>query len=92
MSNGGMERGCPLLLDLYSGLFSTVSGVRRAGDVALESVVDAQAAVDDLAARSRWREWLLRLFERGTMSWAVVALLVLATAALMGLFASFSRG
>ena len=92
MSTGESGERFPLLLDLYSALFSAVTGVRRGGDVALEAVVSAQVAVDDLATRGRRRGWLLRQFEEGTISWAVVALLVLATAGLISLFASWSRG
>ena len=84
--------GFPLLFDFYSALFSAVAGVRRSGDAALGALVNAQLAVDGVAERSRARGWLLRQFEEGTLSWAVVALLVLATAGLIGLFASFSRG
>jgi hypothetical protein len=91
MSEGENGRVFPFLVDLYAALFSTVAGVRRAGDAALETLVDAQAAVDGLAARGRARAWLIRQFEEGTISWAVVALLMLATAGLMSLFAGFSR-
>jgi hypothetical protein len=91
MGDGAGERGFPFLLDFYAALVASVAGVRRGGDVALTAVVDAQTVVDDLAARGRGGGWLLRHFREGTISWAVVALLVLATAGLMSLFASVSR-
>ena len=89
--DGERERGFPVLLDFYAALVSSVAGVRRGGDTALAAVVEAQVAVDDLAARDRGPGWLLRQFREGTISWALVALLVLLTAGLMSLFAGFSR-
>ena len=90
--DGARERGFPVLLDFYAALVSSVAGLRRSGDAALATVVEAQAMVDDLAARDRAPGWLLRQFREGTISWALVALLVLITAGLMSLFAGFSRG
>ena len=92
MGDGAREQGMPVLLDFYGAVVAAVAGVRRGGDAALAAVVDAKATVDDLATRGRGPGWLLRQFREGTISWALVAVLVLATLALMSIFASASRG
>jgi hypothetical protein len=92
MGDSAREQGFPVLLDFYGALVASVAGVRRGGDAALAAVVQAKSNVDDLAARGRGAAWLLKQFREGTISWAVVAVLVLATIGLMSLFAISSRG
>ena len=82
------ERGFPLPLDFYAASVASMTGLRRGSDRALEALVDAQATVNDIAARGRGPGWLLRQFREGTISWALVALLVLLTVGLMSFFAS----
>ncbi len=92
MGDGARERGFPLLLDFYAAAVASMTGLRGGSDLALEALVDAQTSVDALAAQGRGPGWLLRQFREGTIAWALVAVLVLVTAALMSVFAGLSRG
>ncbi len=92
MGDGERKTGLPLLLDFYAAAVAPVTGLHRANDLALETLVDAQTTVDAMVAQGRGPGWLLRQFREGTISWALVAVLVLLVAGLMTLFAGVSRG
>jgi hypothetical protein len=92
MVDGARERGSPFLLDLYAAAVASMTGLGRGRELALEALVNAQTTVDEAAARGRGPGWLLRQFREGTISWALVAFLVLVTFGLMSLFAAYSRG
>jgi uncharacterized membrane protein len=85
MGDEARETGFPLLLDFYGALVASVAGVRRGGDAALAAMVEAESTVNHHGG------WLIRQFREGTISWAVVAILVLLAAGVMALLAGLSR-